>query len=233
MILAGRTAVVTGGGRGIGRAVALALAERGARVAVAARTAEEIGAVAREITARGGEARAIRCDVARADDVRELFRAVAVELGPVDCLVNDAGLVLRKPLVDTEEAEWDRILDVNLKGAYLCCRAALGGPSGMLARKGGRIVNVGSISGTLGTPGLAAYCASKWGLTGLTKALAEELREREILVAAVLPGSVDTDMLRGSGFAPAMQPEAVAKVVAFLCGEAPFAITGSGVEVFG
>jgi len=231
--LAGRTAVVTGGGRGIGRAVALALAERGARVAVAARTSEEIGAVAREIGARGGEARAVRCDVARAADVAELFRVAALELGPVDLLVNDAGVVIRRPLVDLSEDDWDRTLDVNLKGAYLCSRAALAGPAGMLARKGGRIVNVGSISGTLGTPKLTAYCASKWGLTGLTKALAEELRESGVFVAVVLPGSVDTDMLKGSGFAPAMQPADVAKVIAFLCDEAPFAMTGCAVEAFG
>lgn len=233
MTLSGRTAVVTGGGRGIGRAIALELAGAGARVAVAARTAEEIGAVAREIGARGGAARAIRCDVSKADDVRELFHVAALELGPVDVLVNNAGVAVRRSLADLEEVDWDRTLDVNLKGAYLCSRAALRGPAGMLGRRAGRIVNVGSISGTLGTPQLTAYCASKWGLTGLTKALAEELRESGVFVAAVLPGSVDTDMLRGSGFAPAMQPADVAKVVAFLCGEAPFAMTGAAVEQFG
>ncbi len=231
--LEGRAAVVTGGGRGIGRAIARSLAARGARVAVAARTAEEIGAVAREIVAAGGQAVAVRCDVSRSDDVEELFRVAAVELGPVEVLVNDAGVAPRIPLAEMSEDDWDRTLDVNLKAAYLCSREALSGPSGMLARRSGRIVNVGSISSTLGTPRLTAYCAAKWGLLGLTKALAEELREAGVFVAAVLPGSVDTDMLKGSGFEPAMQPEDVAKVVAFLCGEAPFAMTGSGVEVFG
>ncbi|MHB8420138.1 MAG: SDR family NAD(P)-dependent oxidoreductase [Myxococcales bacterium] len=229
MKLQGRVAVVTGGGRGIGRAAALALASEGAHLVLAARTEAEIGRVQREIAANGGEARAIRCDVSRAGEVRALF----AELGPVDLLVNNAGVVVRRPLAELDEADWDRTLDVNLKGAYLCSRAALSGPSGMLARKGGRIVNVGSISSTLGTPLLTAYCASKWGLLGLTKALAEELREAGVFVAAVLPGSVDTAMLAGSGFAPAMQPEDVAKVVAYLCAEAPFAMTGAGVELFG
>jgi 3-oxoacyl-[acyl-carrier protein] reductase len=103
-----------------------------------------------------------------------------------------------------------------------------------MARRGfGRVVNVSSISGTLGTPGLSGYCASKWGLNGLTQSLAEEVRGRGVLVAAVLPGSVDTDMLKGSGFVPKMTPEEVARVVRFLCTEAPVAMSGSLVEVFG
>ena len=233
MTLRGASTVVTGGGRGIGRAIALALATQGARVALAARHAEEIESVLAEIRALGGEGLAAPCDVSRAAEVEALFCAAAQAHGPIDLLVNNAGVVARVELAAMPEADWDRVLDVNLKGAYLCCRAALAGEAGMIARRRGRIVNVASISATVGTPKLTAYCASKWGLLGLTKALAEELRESGISVTAVLPGSVDTEMLRGSGFEPAMPPETVAQVVRFLAGDAPFAMTGAGIEVYG
>jgi 3-oxoacyl-[acyl-carrier protein] reductase len=225
--------VVTGAGRGIGRAIARSLAGAGARVALAARTEGELAQVAREIQQAGGAARAVRCDVSRASDVEDLFRLAEAEHGPVDVLVNNAGVVVRGEVAGLSEDEWDRTLDVNLKGAFLCARAALGGPGGMVARRQGRIVNVGSISSTLGTPRLAAYCASKWGLLGLTKALAEEVREAGISVTAVLPGSVNTAMLVGSGFEPRMEPEDVARVVLFLASGAPHAMTGAGIELFG
>ncbi|MHB1847008.1 MAG: SDR family NAD(P)-dependent oxidoreductase [Deltaproteobacteria bacterium] len=233
MTLLGEGAVVTGAGRGIGRAVALALAAEGAKVALAARTESELAAVAGEIRARGGTALAVRCDVSLASEVEALFRAAERAHGPTSLLVNNAGVVRRRPLVELTEADWDLQLDVNLKGAYLCARAALSGEAGMLARHKGRIVNVSSISGTLGTPTLTAYCASKWGLIGLTKALAEELRETGVSVMAILPGSVDTAMLSGSGFAPDMSPDDVANVIRFLCTGAPAAMTGSAVELFG
>ncbi len=233
MSLAGQTAVVTGGGRGIGRAVALALAREGARVAVAARTLAQLEQVAREIRKEGGEALAVATDVSSAGDVAALFSASERTFGPVDVLVNNAGVVARRPFVELSEADWDLQLDVNLKGAFLCARAALAGPTGMLSRRRGRIVNVSSISGTLGTPKLAAYCASKWGLIGLTKALAAELSGSGVSVTAVLPGSVDTEMLVGSGFAPDLGPDDVARVIRFLAAEAPEAMTGSAVEIFG
>ncbi len=227
--LAGQTALVTGAGRGIGRAIALALAREGARVVLAARTEAQLHAVAGEIEAAGGRFSAQRCDVSSAAEVDALLG----RSGPVDVVVNNAGVVDRTELRDLEEAAWDRVLDVNLKGAFLCARAALRGENGMIARRSGRIVNITSISATLGTPRLTAYCASKWGLLGLTKALAEELRDAGVFVAAVLPGSVDTEMLVGSGFEPDMTADDVARVVTFLATDAPFAMTGSGVEVFG
>jgi 3-oxoacyl-[acyl-carrier protein] reductase len=171
--------------------------------------------------------------VSSAADVQELFRIAEVDHGPVDVLVNNAGVVVRGALEKLSEDDWDRTLDTNLKGAFLCARAVLGGPRGMVARRTGRIINVGSISSTLGTPQLTAYCASKWGLLGLTKALAEELREAGVSVTAVLPGSVNTKMLVGSGFEPDMEPEDVARVVLFLATGAPLSMTGAGVEVFG
>ncbi|MGZ6097761.1 MAG: SDR family NAD(P)-dependent oxidoreductase, partial [Myxococcaceae bacterium] len=145
-------------------------------------------------------------------------------------LVNDAGIALRRPVAEMTDGDWDRVLAVNLNGPfYLARRCVLG----MVERRWGRVINVSSISGRLGTAGMTAYCASKWGLNGFTQALAAELKPRNVLVAAVLPGSVDTEMLEGSGWEPDMSPGEVARVVTFLCAEAPLAMTGSLVEMFG
>jgi 3-oxoacyl-[acyl-carrier protein] reductase len=209
--------------------VARRLAKAGARVALLARHAPDLESTASEILESGGDALAISCDVAQADQVASAVAQARDALGSIDLLVNNAGVVARVPLVDTTEEVFDRILAVNLRGAYLLCRAVL--PE-MLARRSGRIINVGSISSTLGTPGLSAYCASKWGLLGLTKSLAEELRDSGVSVTSLLPGSVDTDMLRGSGFAPVLNPEQVAQVVFFLAARAPLAMTGASIELF-
>lgn len=232
MKLAGRIAIVTGAGRGIGRAIAVSLAREGAAVACAARTASEIDETAERIRSGGGRAIARRTDVSREQDVDALARAVESELGPVDLLVNDAGVVARARLEATAPETWDAVLGTNLRGAYLCARAVL---PGMRARRHGRIVNVSSISGRLGTAQLVAYCASKWGLNGLTKALAEEVRADGIQVNAVCPGSVEGPMLRHGlpGAKADMTPEDVARVVVFLAAEAPDALTGALVDVFG
>jgi NAD(P)-dependent dehydrogenase (short-subunit alcohol dehydrogenase family) len=141
-------------------------------------------------------------------------------------VVISAGVLERGPIEEFTAAQWDRVLGVNLRGAFLCAREGF--------RRGAeRIIAIGSISGTLGTAHSAAYNASKWGLTGLIKSLAEEGRERRIFCAAVLPGSVDTSMLKKTPYPPEMKSEDVARVVKFLCTEAPFAMTGSAVEVFG
>jgi NAD(P)-dependent dehydrogenase (short-subunit alcohol dehydrogenase family) len=141
-------------------------------------------------------------------------------------VVINAGVLERGPIEEFSAEQWDRVLQVNLRGAFLCAREAF-------RARARRIVAIGSISGTLGTAHAAAYNASKWGLTGLIKSLAEEGRERGIFCAAVLPGSVDTAMLKRTPHPPQMKAEDVAKVVKFLCTEAPFAMTGSAVEVFG
>jgi 3-oxoacyl-[acyl-carrier protein] reductase len=171
-----------------------------------------------------------RCDVSDEEQVAEFFAESEKRLGPPDVLVINAGVLERAPLEEMSAAQWDRVLGVNLRGAFLCARAAW--PS-MKKRRRGRVIALGSLSGTLGTPESSAYNASKWGLTGFIKSIAEEGREHGIFCALVLPGSVDTDMLKQTPFAPQMTPSDVARVVRFLAADAPLAMTGSAVEVFG
>jgi 3-oxoacyl-[acyl-carrier protein] reductase len=222
-------AVVTGASRGIGRATAIALARRGIRVALASRSRGALDSVRKEI---GGGAISIETDVSSESSVAVMVERTARELGPVDLLVNNAGTLARAPLSELDTASWDRVLDVNLRGAFLCTRAVL--PS-MVERGRGRIVNVSSISGKLGTPLLTAYCASKWGLLGFSLAAAEELRPKGIQVFAVCPGSVNTEMLQQGlpGAKPDMEPEDVASVIVYLGTEAPDAMTGAALDVFG
>ncbi|HTP52837.1 MAG TPA: SDR family oxidoreductase [Anaeromyxobacteraceae bacterium] len=225
-VLEGRTAIVTGGGRGIGAATARALTALGARVTVFARSE---GAVARLVASRGA-ALAVAGDVSSEEDVARLVAAHAAALGPCDVLVNNAGILERGRVESMPPGAFRRVLEVNLTGAFLCARAVV--PQ-MRGRHRGRIVNVASISGTVGTAEASAYNASKWGLIGFTKSLAEELRGDGVQVLSVSPGGVDTEMLRRTPFAPAMAAEDVAKVIAWCAAEAPDAMTGSNVEVFG
>jgi 3-oxoacyl-[acyl-carrier protein] reductase len=223
-------AVVTGGGRGVGRAVALALAARGHDVALLARTASELEQTAAEIAALGRRALAIRCDVTRPSDVTRAADSVGSSLGAVEVVVNNAGIVRRALVHQMQEEDWDAVVAVNLKGPFLVTRVFL--PS-MLERKKGRVVMVGSISSTLGTAAQSAYCAAKWGVVGFTKSLAEELRGTGLQAMCVMPGSVATTMLDGSGFLPQMTPEDVARLVAYAALDAPDAMNGSAIEMFG
>lgn len=226
MNLAGAGVIVTGGGRGIGAAAARALTALGARVTVFARTAGELDRVVRERAAL----HAVAGDVAREEDVARLFAEHARAVGDCDVLVNDAGITDRALAEELSPERFRRVIDVNLVGPFLCARAAI---PGMKARRRGRIVNVASISATLGSAEGSAYNASKWALVGLTKCLAEELRPFGAQCLAVSPGSVDTAMLRQTPYAPEMSPEDVARVIAWCAGEAPDAMTGANVEVFG
>lgn len=229
--LAGATAVVTGASRGIGRAIALRLAEAGADVAVWAREPALLQRVVDELTALGAHAQATACDVADPDAVNRAAERVRRNLAPVKIVVNNAGAVLRKPLVALSDAEWRHVMAVNLDGTFHVTRAFL--PD--LTRTGGRVINIASRAGREGTPLLAAYCAAKHGVVGLTRALAEELRAAKVSVNAICPGSVDTPMLREGlpDASPDMTPDDIARTALFLAHAAPSALTGACINVYG
>lgn len=184
-----KIALITGGGRGIGRAIALALAHEGVRIAVAARTTEQIEQVAAEI---GNGAIAVTCDVSDPESVVRMFGAVGERLGEVDILVNNAGIAESATLVSTTDDLWHRHLAINLSGTFYCTRAAL---PAMLKRNWGRVINVASIAAKTGAPYIAAYSASKHGVLGLTRSVALEVAAKGITVNAICPGYVDTDMV--------------------------------------
>lgn len=223
-------AVVTGAGRGIGRAIAVELARRGCDVALLGRTLESLAVATQDVIALGRRAIAVSCDVSKSADVEAAATQVLAELGVPDVVVPNAGVVHRAAVDAMTEHEWDEVIDVNLKGTFLVTRAFL---PRMRDRGCGRFVAIGSISSTIGTARQSAYCAAKWGTVGFVKSLAEELRGTGLQAMCVMPGSVDTDMLKGSGFAPAMKPEDVAKTVAFAALDAPDAMNASSVEMFG
>jgi len=225
-----RVAVVTGAGRGIGRATALALAERGLDVALLGRHVDDLAIVASDIVRVGRRALVLQCDVTDGEQVVGARDRTLAELGTPAVVVNNAGVVRRAFIHETSEAEWDEVIAVNLRGPFLITRAFL--PS-MLTAKAGRFVMVSSISATLGTKRQASYCASKWGLNGFTKSLAEELRGTGLMTLSVMPGAVDTDMLEGSNFPAQMAPEEVARVIVHAGLDAPPSMNGSAIEMFG
>jgi NAD(P)-dependent dehydrogenase (short-subunit alcohol dehydrogenase family) len=223
-------ALVTGASRGIGAATAQALAEAGCDLVITSTTRTGTAKTAAACAAHGAQVLQQVFDAGSPKSADALVAASLKRFGRLDCLVNNAGIVIRKSIGAMLDADLDRVLRVNLVGPFQLIRRVL---PGMLERKAGRIVNVSSISATLGTALHSGYCASKWGLDGMMKALAEELRGTGVVIASVLPGSVETDMLEGSGFPPDMQPQDVAKVIRFLALEAPPAVHGGRFEVFG
>jgi NAD(P)-dependent dehydrogenase (short-subunit alcohol dehydrogenase family) len=190
--LRGQVALVTGGGRGIGRAIGRALAECGERVVLAARTEVEVAGAAAEIGAAGGEAVAVRTDLASADDIGALFARVRDQFGPLDILINNAGIVKIAPFADTALDDFDAQVAVNLRGVFLSCQEAL---KVMIPRRRGYIINIASACATRGCLYHAAYGAAKHGVMGLTKVLAMEAQAHHIRVSAILPGGVETYML--------------------------------------
>jgi len=233
--LAGVTAVVTGASRGIGRAIAIGLADAGAEVALWARDGAALDQVAQEIRGRGGRGQPMIVDVTDTASIERGAESVRLSMPPVQVLVNNAGAVVRKMTVAITDAEWRRVLAVNLDGTFAVTRAFLTD----LTRSGGRVINIASRAGREGTPMLAAYCAAKHGVVGFTRALAEELRTAKVSVNAICPGSVDTAMLREGlpGARPDMSPSDIAATALFLATPpplgAPSALTGACIDVFG
>jgi len=187
--LEGKVALVTGGNRGIGRAISESLAEAGAKVAVVSRSEERSAAVAGELPGDGHAG--FGCDVAQAEDVERTVKAVEERMGSLDILVNNAGITRDNLLMRIKDEDWDDVLATNLKAAFLLIRNA---SRGMMKRRGGRIINITSVVGLTGNKGQANYAASKAGVVGLTKSVAKELASRNILCNAVAPGFIETDM---------------------------------------
>jgi 3-oxoacyl-[acyl-carrier protein] reductase len=241
--LAGKTALVTGSSRGIGRAIAIELASRGARVIVNYRAgAEAAERVCAEITAAGGQARAIGADVSQNADVERLFTEAIAAFGPIEILVNNAGIARDNLLLRMSEDDWDAVLQTNLRAAFLCTRAAL---RGMLRARWGRVVNIASVIALGANPGQANYAAAKAGLIALTRTVAREVGSRGITVNAVLPGYVETDMTADLNEAARQhlsgrialehlgRPEDIAQAVVYLCSPAGSYITGHALVVDG
>ena len=231
--LAGRLVLVTGASRGIGAATAEALADAGARVVLAARNGEALEAVAEGIRDRGGDARAVPTDVARPDDVDALF-ADLERSGPLAGLVCAAAVLTSAPFEETTAELWEQTLAVNLTGAFLCCRAAFGA---MRVAGEGRIVNIASLSGVYATekfPGLAAYNVSKYGVIGLTEAIAVEGRPHGISAICLSPGAVDTEMLRRANpeLRPGLTPPDVARLIAALLDSPLVPASGANIPLF-
>ncbi len=207
--LDGKVALVTGGNRGIGRAIVEALHGEGATVFL---TARDPGAAREAATAVGARAHGIACDVRSYERVQQVFREIQQQAGGLDVLVNNAGVAIHKPVVETDPDEWRTVIDTNLSGPFYCCREAC--PL-MKARGGGYIFNISSLAGKNPIANLASYNASKFGLNGFSEALMMEVRYDNIRVSYLMPGSVNTTFGRGSGDKQewALQPEDVAEIV--------------------
>jgi 3-oxoacyl-[acyl-carrier protein] reductase len=240
--LDGRVALVTGASQGIGRACALALAEAGAAVALAARNQQKLEETAEQIRRAGGRAETFKIDVASEEEIKSGVKAIVASLGKIDILVNNAGITRDQLALRMKRADWDHVLATNLTGAHLCCQQAL---SSMLRQHWGRIINISSIFGQIGQAGQANYAASKAGLIGLTMALAREVASRQITVNAVAPGFIETAMTESLSpelKAAAIQqiplgrvgtPLEVASAVRFLASEEAAYITGHVLTVNG
>src|ERR1700730_1418876 len=237
-----RTAFITGASRGIGRACAIALSEAGARVALAARSIDQLEDLAGQLRSQGREAFPVSLDLANADSIKEAFARTTKDFGPVSILVNNAGIAKDGLALRMKKEDWDAVISTNLTGSFLAIQQVL---QGMLRERWGRIINNSSVVGEMGNPGQANYVASKAGLIGLTKSIAQEMGSRNITVNAVAPGFVETDMTHGltQELKDKMlaniplkrigRPEDVAAAVRFLASEEAGYITGHVLDVNG
>jgi 3-oxoacyl-[acyl-carrier protein] reductase len=239
----GRVALVTGGGRGLGRAIAVRLAQEGAKVAVSYRSNDAAAGETAELVRKAGAGcETFKGDVSSSEDVEALMKGVGEAFGPVEILVNNAGTTRDNLLLRMKDAEFEEVLATNLKGTYLCTRAVL---RGMVRARWGRIVNISSVVGLVGNAGQANYAASKAGMIGFTKSVAREVAGRGITANAVAPGYVETELTGALpenvkeqilGQVPVGrfgEPEEIAEVVAFLAGERAAYVTGQTIAVDG
>lgn len=226
--------IITGAGRGVGRATAVRFVREGARVVLFSRTAATLAQVAREIEGEGHSVLSIAGDVSNEEEVVSLFRRVMETYGRVDALVNCAGIVAVKPFVDMDAATWDSVINVNLRGTFLCCREAF---RIMTEQHSGVIINLSSLSGVKGVekfPGLSAYNVSKAGVASLTEILAVEGKPHNIRVCVVSPGAVDTEMLRQAAphLKAGMTPGDMAEILLFLVDDSGRMLSGTNLEIF-
>ncbi len=239
-----KVAIVTGGGRGIGRAIALDFAKQGAKVVVTSDKLEECEEVCAEIEKKNGESFAVECDVSQAAQVEEMVNMTVEQFGQIDIVVNNAGVVRQKALTETTEEDWDLTLDVNLKGVFLCCKAAA---PHLMKQKSGKILSIASIAGEVGFVNTAAYCASKGGIINLTRELALEMAPHGVNVNAIAPGIIVTqmtkEMLEDEATKKQLvanvpmrrvgEPDEIATAASFLCSKGASYITGQTLAVDG
>jgi 3-oxoacyl-[acyl-carrier protein] reductase len=243
MNLSGKTAIVTGGSRGIGRSIALKLAEKGANVVVNyTNNASKAQEVVDEVKKMGVEALALKADVSSEDAVKALVKEVSKHFNTIDILVNNAGITRDTLVIRMKDEDWDKVMDINLKGTYLCTKLI---GKKMMKQRSGKIVNITSVVGIMGNAGQANYAASKAGVIGFTKSIAKEFAPRGINVNAVAPGFIQTDMTDKlpeevkENYAASIplgrlgSPEDVANIVAFLCSEEADYLTGQVINVDG
>jgi 3-oxoacyl-[acyl-carrier protein] reductase len=218
--LEGKVAVVTGASRGIGLAISRKLGGLGAKLSLCARSADKLQNVANEMKSAGVEVIIVAADVSSGDDILSLVEETKQAFGAIDILVNNAGIGYFGPFYEANESNWDSVLDTNLKSVFLLSKAVA---KGMIERRGGHIINIASLAGKNAFAGGAIYCASKWGLLGMTECMAEDLRAYGIRVSAICPGTVATDFSPhvGKDASKMLQPEDIAHVVESIVTQAP------------
>nr|WP_246579305.1 3-oxoacyl-[acyl-carrier-protein] reductase [Alkaliphilus flagellatus] len=243
MNLTGKTALVTGGSRGIGRSIALALANQGANVIINYTSNEESAAkVVEEIESFNVKALAVKANVSNAEEINDMMDKIEEMFDGIDILVNNAGITRDNLFIRMKEEDWDQVMDINLKGVFLCTKAVV---RKMIKQKYGKIINLSSVVGVVGNPGQANYCASKAGVIGFTKSLAKEIAGKNITVNAIAPGFIETDMTKvlPENVKESMleiipmkkygKPEDIANLVLFLSSDNASYITGQVIHVDG